>query len=112
MSRTKRTNAIVGLSSGLVGPVLGPLLALALLSSVCSVPAFAQEHAPRAERPERTERTEQPADPQGVLWGVNTALAWFADGDAWSHLMGNAMAADFSWPRQVPHYRELYRSLL
>jgi len=52
------------------------------------------------------------ADPQGVHWGVSTALAWFADGDAWSHLMGNAMAADFSWPLQVPHYEELYRSLL
>ena len=24
----------------------------------------------------------------------------------------NAMAADFSWPKQVPHYEELYRSLL
>ena len=70
MSRTSRTNAIVGLSSGLVGPVLGPLLAVALLLSVCAVPALAQEHAPRPERPERTERgarTEQPADPQGVL---------------------------------------------
>ena len=70
MSRTSRTNAIVGLSSGLVGPVLGPLLAVALLLSVCAVPALAQEHAPRPEHPERTERgasTEQPADPQGVL---------------------------------------------
>ena len=50
------------------------------------------------------------ADPQGVLWGVGTALAWFADGDAWSRLIQNAMAADFSWPLQVPHYEELYRS--
>ena len=49
---------------------------------------------------------------QGVLWGVRTALAWFADRDAWSQLIRNAMAADFSWPRQVPHYEELYRSLL
>ena len=52
------------------------------------------------------------ADPGGVLWGVRTALAWFADGDVWSQLIRNAMAADFSWPRQVPHYEELYRSLL
>ena len=52
------------------------------------------------------------ADPQGVLWGVGTALSWFADSTAWSHLVRNAMAADFSWPRQVPRYEELYRSLL
>ncbi len=52
------------------------------------------------------------ADPQGVLWGVRTALAWFDDGAAWAHLMRNAMAADFSWARQVPRYEELYRSLL
>jgi starch synthase len=52
------------------------------------------------------------ADPQGVLWGVTTALGWFDDAAAWSHLIRNAMAADFSWPKQVPNYEELYRSLL
>jgi len=52
------------------------------------------------------------ADPQGVLWGVRTALGWFADSDVWSHLIQNAMAADFSWPLQVPLYEELYRSLV
>jgi starch synthase len=52
------------------------------------------------------------ADPQGVLWGVRTALGWFEDEVAWSRLVRNAMAADFSWPRQIPHYEELYRSLL
>jgi starch synthase len=52
------------------------------------------------------------ADPPGVLWGVRTALSWFADRDAWSQLVQNAMAADFSWPRRLPHYEELYRSLL
>jgi starch synthase len=52
------------------------------------------------------------ADPPGVLWGVRTALAWFTDRDAWSQLVQNAMAADFSWPRRLPHYEELYRSLL
>ena len=52
------------------------------------------------------------ADPGGVLWGVRTALTWFADSDVWSLLIRNAMAADFSWPLQVPHYEELYRSLL
>jgi starch synthase len=52
------------------------------------------------------------ADPQGVLWGVGTALSWYSDAAAWSKVVQNAMAADFSWPRQVPHYEELYRSLL
>jgi starch synthase len=52
------------------------------------------------------------ADPQGLLWGVRTALGWFADRAAWARLMANAMSADFSWQRQAPHYEELYRSLL
>jgi len=52
------------------------------------------------------------ADPQGVLWGVGTALGWYADSATWQRLMRNAMAADFSWPHQVPRYEELYRSLL
>ncbi len=52
------------------------------------------------------------ADPQGVLWGVRAALAWYDDANAWPLLIRNAMAADFSWPRQVPHYEALYRSLL
>jgi starch synthase len=52
------------------------------------------------------------ADGQAVVWGVRTALGWFADPAAWSRLTRNAMAADFSWPRQVPEYEELYRSLL
>jgi starch synthase len=52
------------------------------------------------------------ADPRGLEWGVRTALAWFDDGAAWSRLIANAMAADFSWQRQVPPYEELYRSLL
>ena len=52
------------------------------------------------------------ADSQGVSWGIRTALGWFAARDAWSRLMRNAMAADFSWPLQVPHYEELYRSML
>jgi len=52
------------------------------------------------------------ADPQGVLWGVRTALGWYTDAATWSRLVRNAMAADFSWPQQVPRYEELYRSLL
>jgi starch synthase len=52
------------------------------------------------------------ADSQGVSWGIRTALGWYADRDTWSRLVRNAMAADFSWPLQVPHYEELYRSML
>jgi len=52
------------------------------------------------------------ADPQGVLWGVRTALDWYADATIWPRLVRNAMAADFSWRSQVPRYEELYRSLL
>jgi starch synthase len=52
------------------------------------------------------------ADPQGLLWGVRTALAWYADPNVWSRLVANAMAADFSWQHQAPHYENLYRELL
>jgi starch synthase len=52
------------------------------------------------------------ADVGGVLWGTRCALAWFDDAAAWSRLMANGMAADFSWHRQVGHYESLYRSLL
>ena len=50
------------------------------------------------------------ADPGGLLWGVRCALAWFDDRVAWSQLIANAMAADFSWKKQVPLYEELYRT--
>jgi starch synthase len=52
------------------------------------------------------------ADAGGLLWGTRTALGWFDDRGAWSRLVANAMAADFSWRHQVPHYEELYRSVL
>lgn len=51
------------------------------------------------------------ADPGGLLWGLRTALAWYDDAKTWSRLMANAMAADFSWQKQVPPYEALYRSL-
>jgi starch synthase len=52
------------------------------------------------------------ADSQGVSWGIRTALGWYADADARARIVQNAMAGDFSWPRQVPRYEELYRSML
>ena len=52
------------------------------------------------------------ADVGGLSWGLRTALGWFDDRAHWSRLVANAMAADFSWRNQVPHYERLYRSLL
>ncbi|MEO8463761.1 MAG: glycogen/starch synthase [Gammaproteobacteria bacterium] len=52
------------------------------------------------------------ADVDGLLWGLRTALGWFDDRAAWSRLVANAMAVDFSWGNQVPQYERLYRSLL
>jgi len=51
------------------------------------------------------------ADFDGLSWGLRTALGWFDDRAAWSQLVANAMAADFSWRNQVPHYERLYHSL-
>jgi starch synthase len=51
------------------------------------------------------------ADAPGFLWGVSCALGWFDDPRAWSKLMSNAMAADFSWRNQVRAYEAAYREL-
>jgi starch synthase len=51
------------------------------------------------------------ADPAGLAWGLGEMLRWFADPVAWRRVQANAMAADFSWDRQVPRYEALYRSL-
>jgi starch synthase len=51
------------------------------------------------------------ADAPGLLWGIRSALTWFEDPAVWSRLIANAMAADFSWRRQVQHYEDLYRTL-
>jgi starch synthase len=52
------------------------------------------------------------ADGQALAWGIDQALGWFADGAKWRTLMRNAMAADFAWSRQAPHYVALYERLL
>ena len=51
------------------------------------------------------------ADVGGLLWGVRSALAWFDDPPAWTRVIGNAMAADFSWRKQAKPYESLYRGL-
>jgi starch synthase len=51
------------------------------------------------------------ADGQGLLWGIRSAFAWFDDPTAWSQLIANAMAADFSWEKRVGDYERLYSAL-
>ena len=46
-----------------------------------------------------------------MLWGIRCALDWFDDRVRVVAPVANAMRADFSWPKRVPHYEELYRSL-
>ncbi len=50
--------------------------------------------------------------PEGLRWGIDTALRIFADADAWKKLVQNGMAKDFSWAKQVGLYEELYGRLL
>lgn len=51
-------------------------------------------------------------DANGVRWAIHTALDLYKDRDAWSQLMRNAMAQDFSWERQANEYVALYQQLL
>jgi starch synthase len=52
------------------------------------------------------------ADPQGLIWGISQALAWFGDTAIWQRLIDNAMSADFSWQKQVGAYTAIYDRLL
>src|SRR5690606_10987147 len=52
------------------------------------------------------------ADVQGLLWGVTTALDWYASPDAWAQVRRNAERQDFSWSRQASPYETLYRRLV
>ena len=50
--------------------------------------------------------------PEGLRWALDYSLQAFQDTEAWTQLMRNGMAKDFSWERQVRLYEELYRRLL
>ncbi len=50
-------------------------------------------------------------DVPAVEWAIHTALDFFKDQDAWTQLMRNGMAQDFSWDRQTGEYVKLYREL-
>ena len=48
-------------------------------------------------------------DAPAVTWALDTTLDWFAERGLWGRLMQNAMAADYSWSRQIGHYEALFR---
>lgn len=50
-------------------------------------------------------------DVPAVQWAIHTALDFYKDQDAWTQLMRNGMAQDFSWDRQTGEYVRLYREL-
>ncbi|MDB5034932.1 MAG: hypothetical protein JWQ98_2173 [Chlorobi bacterium] len=49
--------------------------------------------------------------PEGLRWGIETALATYYDRNGWHRLMLNAMARNYSWEAQVGRYAELYAAL-
>jgi starch synthase len=50
-------------------------------------------------------------DASAARWALGTALDLYQDRDAWTQLVRNGMAQDFSWPRQCLQYLDLYRRL-
>ena len=50
-------------------------------------------------------------DSQALRWALDYALDSYADRAKWNGLVRNAMAQDFSWERQGPHYLDLYRRI-
>lgn len=51
-------------------------------------------------------------DAAGLRWAMQAALATYRDAPAWSRLVDNGMAADFSWDRQARRYEFLYDKLV
>jgi starch synthase len=51
-------------------------------------------------------------DVPAIRWAIHTALDLFKDDSAWSQLVKNGMAQDFSWERQAQEYVTLYESML
>jgi len=48
-------------------------------------------------------------DGTGMMWALDQALATYQDRKAWTRLMKNGMARDFSWTRSARAYVDLYR---
>jgi starch synthase len=51
-------------------------------------------------------------DAAGVTWAIETALGLYRDQAAWTRLIDNGMAMDFSWSVQGRLYEQLYARLL
>jgi starch synthase len=51
-------------------------------------------------------------DAPAVRWAIHTALDLFKDRDAWSRMVRNGMAQDFSWEKQAGEYEQLYKQLV
>jgi starch synthase len=52
------------------------------------------------------------ADVGGLIWGVKTALSWYADAALWTRIVANGMSADHSWDRQAVEYERAYATLV
>ncbi len=51
------------------------------------------------------------ADPEGLNWALQRALALYQRPRKWRQLQKNGMALDFSWARSAARYRALYQTL-
>jgi starch synthase len=51
-------------------------------------------------------------DAPAVRWALHTALDLYRDRTAWTQLMRNGMAQDFSWDRQSREYVRVYEGLI
>ena len=51
-------------------------------------------------------------DSRAVRWAMHTALDLYRDRDAWTQMMRNGMAQDFSWEKQSQEYVRLYESMI
>jgi starch synthase len=49
--------------------------------------------------------------PDALRWALDLALAAWRDRPSWNRLLQNAMAADWSWDRQVAKYEALYSAI-
>ncbi len=48
---------------------------------------------------------------EGLDWGLSQALETYGYRESWSKLVQNAMAADFSWDKQIQEYLRLYQAI-
>lgn len=51
-------------------------------------------------------------DAPAVRWAIHTALDLFKDRDAWTQMIRNGMAQDFSWEKQAGAYEQMYEQLV